>query len=241
MQQETRIENGIESIWQVYEALGGEKRPYHPVYSVNDLAEEAVDPLEERPENKEESWGRPHLGRYTDDIGNMVEDYLQETYDMERVNDGAVDLVVTDGVFEGVPVQAKGAAILASQGEDSNGNWYSRPGGIYMRGKSMEELAEEDALLHTAVHYPRTEFTDSEREGLPVPIRQVHDGSEMEAVESALVGELVLPARKVFENVSFNQNGFKYWDWPNAYGEHPNTSQLVEEWYEDSVIEDRIN
>ncbi len=241
MEQLEETSSDIETIWSVYEALGGEKRPYHPHFSMNSRAEEAVDPLDQRPEDKRESWGRPHLGRYTDDIGNMVEDYLEDTYHMERVNDGEVDLVVTDGVFEDVPVQAKGAAILASQGEDGKGRWYSRPGGIYMREESMKKLAEQDALLHTVVHYPRSSFTDDERQKLPVPVENVNEGTEMEPVESALVGELVLPVDQVFEQVEFNSNGFRYWDWPEAYGEKPNTSALVEEWYRNSFIEEKID
>lgn len=241
MEQLEESSSDIETIWSVYEALGGEKRPYHPHFSMNNRAEGAVNRLEQRPEDKRESWGRPHLGRYTDDIGNMVEDYLENTYDMKRVNDGEVDLVVTDGVFEDVPVQAKGAAILASQGEDGKGRWYSRPGGIYMREDSMKKLAEQDALLHTVVHYPRSSFTDDERQKLPVPVENVNEGTDMEPVESALVGELVLPVDKVFEQVEFNSNGFRYWDWPEPYGENPNTSALVEEWYKNSFIEEKID
>lgn len=241
MHQELNETEGIETIWQVYEELGGEKRPYHPHFSINERAEAALNPLDERPSDKRESWGRPHLGRYTDDIGDMVEDYLEGTYDMERVNNGEVDLRVTDGAFEDIPVQAKGAVILASQGENSNGDWYSRPGGIYMREQAMEKLAQEEALLHTVVHYPRTEFTDPEKESLKTPIRTVHDGSEMEPVESALIGEIVLPVERVMEKVSFNNNGFRYWDWPEAYGEKPNASQIANEWYEDTFIEDRTD
>lgn len=240
MQQEIKETKGIETIWSVYEALGGEKRPYHPHFSINEHAEEALEPLNKRPSDKRESWGRPHLGRYTDDIGNMVEDYLEEQYDMERVNNGEVDLRVTDGAFEGVPVQAKGAVLLASQGEDTNGNWYSRPGGIYMREQSMNKLAQGDALLHTVVHYPRTEFTASEREKLVTPIREVYNGSKMEPVESALIGELVLPVEQVMEEVNFNDNGFRYWDWPEAYRERPNTSQLVSDWYRNTFIEEKM-
>lgn len=240
MAQEMRRDVGIESIWEVYEALGGERRPYHPLFSINELADEAVDPLEERPENKEESWGRPHLGSYTEDIGEMVENYLEDVYDMERVNNGAVDLRVTDGVFEGIPVQAKGAVILASQGPDGKGTWYSRPGGIYMREGAIEELSEEDSLLHTVVHYPKEEFTDAEREKLSVPFREVHDGSEKTPVESALVGELVMPVNKVAEEVNFNNNGYKYWDWPEAYGSKPSTHNTVDKWYKDSFIDANI-
>ncbi len=240
MKQLEESSSDIETIWSLYTALGGEKRPYHPHFSMNDRAEDAIEPLEERPEDKRESWGRPHLGRYTDDIGNMVEDYLEETYDMRRVNDGEVDLVVTDGVFEGVPVQAKGAAVLASQGEDGNGSWYSRPGGIYMREDSMEKLSEKDSLLHTVIHYPRNSFTEDEKNHMPVPVEEVNDGEDMEPVESALVGELVLPVGKVFEKVDFNSNGFLYWDWPEAYGEKPDTSGLVEEWYRDSFIQEKV-
>jgi hypothetical protein len=110
-----------------------------------------------------------------------------------------------------------------------------------MREDSMKKLAEQDSLLHTVVHYPRSSFTEEERNKMPVPVESIHEGSEMESVESALVGELVLPAEKVFEQLEFNSNGFLYWDWPEAYGERPDTSGLVEEWYRDSFIEEKID
>jgi hypothetical protein len=65
MRQLEESSSDIETIWSVYQALGGEKRPYHPHFSMNDRASGAIDPLEQRPEDKRESWGRPHLGRYT--------------------------------------------------------------------------------------------------------------------------------------------------------------------------------
>ena len=110
-----------------------------------------------------------------------------------------------------------------------------------MREDSMKKLAEQDALLHTVVHYPRSSFTDDERQKLPVAVENVNEGTDMEPVESALVGELLLPVDKVFEQVEFNSNGLRYWDWPEAYGEKPNTSALVEEWYKNSFIQEKID
>lgn len=244
---ENKKDPAITKIWKVYESLGGKKRPWHPYFSMNDLSNSALDIPNPRPEDKENSWNRPHLGNYTDNIGNAIEDYLEETYNMVRINDGPVDLRVTDGPFEGSPVQAKGAAVIVSQGQSSDGCWYSRPGGIYMREPSITQLIEEnndygdDALLHTVVHYPQFAFEEETN----VPIIEVNDGEEdgKEHVKTALIGELVMPVEKALETIEFNGGKRKacYWDWPKAYGERPNTSNIVEEWYEDTILTEKLN
>ena len=225
---------GTETINKLYSELGGSHRPWHPYFVMNDRTPGSIRPLEKRPADKEKEWGRPDLERHTEGIGNMVERYLEENYNMERVNNGCIDLIVTEGIFEDIEVQAKGAAVLVSQGRDANGNWYSRPGGIYMRENSINKLAERDSLLHTVVHYPRSDFQRDFEHDFNVPLEPLSP-----EIESALIGELILPVEKVKEEISFNNNGYCYWEWTKAYGERPNTADIGE-WYKDSFIEDRL-
>lgn len=164
---------------------------------------------------------------------------------MERINDGPVDLRVTEGPFEGSPVQAKSAAVIVSRGRRSDGSWYSSPGGIYMREKSITKLLDpeesygENPLLHTVVHYPKSGFNTE----LEIPVREVCDGLEenREPVKTALVGELILSVEQVLEEVSFNNGKRKacYWDWPEAYGRRPDTSETVEKWYENTFLTEK--
>ena len=231
MEAENEKKASIQNIWNVQEGLGGEVRGWHPEFFMNDRADEAVDKLDERPESVEE-WGRPDLEELTDEIGDAVEEYLEGRYWMDNIDDGAVDLVVEEGPFEGSLVQAKGAAVLAKGGKrDSQGRLYSRPGGFYMREDRMEELveAEEDAILYTAVHYPCRQHSIEE-----VPILELND-----EVDTAIIGEFAFPAEKVHRETEYNSGGFGYWKWPDAYGERPKSSSTVKKWYDDSFLQAR--
>ena len=135
----------------IFTALGGEPRNWHPGHSELEREDDVED--------------RMDLSHCTEAIGRMGEEYLAETYDMEIVDDGEVDLVVTDGVFEGVPVQSKCAIRVASRGERIS------DGGIYMKGDAMARLAgasyntealdyemngePQQGLLHAIVHQAR--------------------------------------------------------------------------------------
>lgn len=207
----------------IFSELGGEERPWHP------FDEELLNSIEypdERPLNKRDEWQRPDLEDYTDEIGKSIEDYLSERYDMELVDDREVDLVVDSGPYANTDVQAKGAIFLASQGQDRDGRWYSRPGGIYLREDGFKQL-DDDSLLHSVVHLPRFEWSRD----IPVPVLEINDGIKKEKVETALVGELVLPVNQVQKEISFNSNGYLYWEWPEVYGAEPDTSSVEQEWY----------
>jgi len=151
---------------------------------------------------------------------------------MEIVDDGAVDLVVDDGEFEGTLVQAKGASVLSKGGKrDAQGRLYSRPGGFYMREDRMKELAEaeEDAILYTVVHYPRREHEIQD-----VPLLDVND-----VIDTAVIGELAFSAEDVYRRTDFDSDGKKYWKWPHAYGERPETSSTVDNWYSETFLQAR--
>jgi len=229
MKTRTREKASIEEIWAVQEALGGERIGWHPHFHMNDRAERAEDTLEEKPESVEE-WGRPDIGDFTDDIGNAVENYLEDRFWMENIDDGAVDLVVEEGEFEGAYVQAKGATVLAKGGKkDSQGRLYSRPGGFYMREERMKELAEadEDAILYTVVHYPRREHDTED-----VPVLDVND-----EIDTAVIGEMAFPAEEVYKRTDFDSDHKKYWKWTDAYGERPSTPETVDNWYSNSFLQ----
>lgn len=218
----------IEDIWSIQEALGGERHGWHPYFQMNDRAREAEDPLDERPESVEE-WGRPDLDGATDEIGDAVEEYLEDRFWMDNIDDGAVDLVVEEGSLQGSLVQAKGAIVLAKGGKrDSHGRLYSRPGGFYMREDRMEELAEaeKNAILYTVVHYPRREHDTD------LPVLDVN-----EEIDTAVIGELAFPAEEVYRRTDFDSDGKKYWKWSKAYGERPDTSETVDNWYRNSFLE----
>lgn len=224
-----RKRKSVESIWRIQEALGGERRGWHPRFYMNDITTDSAETLDERPESVED-WGRPELESSTKQIGDAIESYLEENYWMDNVDDGAVDLIVEEGAFEDALVQAKGAVVKATQGDDGKGRMYSRPGGFYLREDRMKELSEadEDAILYTVVHYPRRELP----EDLEVPLVSINDD-----VDSALVGEFAFPAEEVYRSTDFDRDGKKYWDWDKAYGERPNTSSVVERWHQDSFLE----
>ena len=220
-----------EMIRDIFLELGGGDRPWHPL---DPAVTDTIDYPTERPQNIRDDWKRPDLENYTEDIGRSVEEYLETTYQMERVDEGEVDLLVTDGQMEGTEVQSKGSIFLASQGPDGKGGYYSRPGGIYVRDTGLGELPR-DALLHSVVHLPRFEW-DSD---ISVPVIKISDGEEdREHVETALVGELVLPVGKVQDEISYDSDGTYYWDWEDAYGEEPDDEGIEERWYSGSFLED---
>ena len=228
MKQETRSKASVQEIWDIQEALGGERSGWHPYFHMNERTQSAEDPLEERPESMEE-WGRPELDGATDEIGDTIEEYLEDRFSMSIVDDGAIDLIVEQGPLEGSLVQAKGAIVLAKGGKkDSQGRLYSRPGGFYMREDRMEELAQadENAILYTVVHYPRREHDTD------LDVLEVND-----EIDTAVLGELAFPAEEVYERTDFDSDGKKYWKWSDAYGERPDTSGTVQDWYRESFLE----
>lgn len=221
----------------IFVALGGEPRNWHPAHSGLP-----------RPETTED---RPDLSHFSEAIGTIGEEYLEDTYDMEYVDRGPVDLVVTDGVFEGTPVQAKTVIRLASRGDGVS------DGGIYMKGPAMAELTgavydeegrdyvfesePEEALLHTIVHQPKEQYTEEERDSLDVPVRTIETDDGQKVADTALVGEAVIAAHRAVENNKFNggERRAKYWHWSRAYQPFKDSANNVVkpcEWYGDTFV-----
>ncbi len=243
-------------IYEVFGALGGEPKSYHPRFYVNEWADAAHDPLVKHPENVENDWFRPNLEPVTQKINNAHENYLAENFDMERMDGRGsyssdllnqdelnqakeVDLVVTEGPFKDTLVQAKSAALRVTRGNRAAGGHKSTPGGIYMRNnlEALRDDWDQNAVLYASIHYPRTEF----EEELPVPTVEVVSEEDDELgngkLETAYVGDFVIPVGRVLEEVEFYPSGYRNWEWPNALGESPDPDYLVEKWHEDSFIE----
>jgi hypothetical protein len=240
--EKSRTENSEPlSFNDIFVALGGEPRNWHPAHSAL-----------ERVENVD---SRMNFSHHTDAIGRMGEEYLEETYNMEIIDDGEVDLRITDGVFEGLPVQSKCAIRVASRGERTS------DGGIYMKGPAMGELAgatynpetqdyemteqPKEGLLHTIIHQPREEYSEQVKDDLDLPLRDIIKKEDGKVAETFLVGELVIPAYKAVESVKFNTGDrrAKYWDWQKAYlpAKDGNSNAVkVSDWYSDSFIAERM-
>ena len=199
----------------IFTALGGEPRDWHPGHFSL-----------EREEDVEE---RMDFSPHTEAIGRMGEEYLEETYDMEIVDDGEVDLRVTGGVFEGVPVQSKCAIRVASRGH------HTSDGGIYMKGPAMSKLSgatyntelhdyemqkePKEGLLHAIVHQPREEYSEEVKKNVNAPLRDIVKKEEGKIAETFLVGEIVIPAHRAVESVKFGAGDRRasYWNWSKAY------------------------
>lgn len=225
----------------IFVALGGEPRTWHPEHSV----------LEE----EEDIGDRMNFSPHTEAIGRMGEEYLAETYNMEIIDDGEVDLVVTDGVFEGVPVQSKCAIRIASRGERTS------DGGLYMKGPAMGKLAgaaynsekrdyemqgePEESLLHGIVHQPREEYPEEVKNEVDVPLRDIVKKEEGKVAETFLVGEIVIPAYRAVESVKFGEGERRasYWDWTDAYQparDEESEALTPSDWYQESFISERL-
>jgi len=231
----------VPSFNDIFVALGGEPRSWHPAHSGLEKVEDISD--------------RMNFSPHTDAIGRMGEEYLQETYDMEIVDDGEVDLCVTDGVFEGLPVQSKCAIRVASRGDRTS------DGGIYMKGHAMARLSgavynnekrdyeivgdPDKGLLHTMVHQPREEYPEEVKEDLDLPVRDIVRQEDGKVAETVLVGEMVIPAYRAVQNVKFNTGDRRasYWEWSDAYlPAKDDSSEAVRpsDFYMSSFIEDRV-
>lgn len=225
----------------IFVALGGEPRNWHPDHSEMEREEDVDD--------------RRDFSDCTNAIGKMGEEYLAETYDMEIIDDGEVDLVVTDGVFEGVPVQSKCAIRVASRGD------YISDGALYMKGPAMGELTgatynpekrdyemqgePEESLLHGIVHQPREEYPEEVKNSIDVPLRDIVKKDDGKVAETFLVGEIVIPAYRAVESVKFGEGERRasYWDWTDAYQPaRDEESEAIKpsEWYQDSFISERL-
>ncbi|MBC5793527.1 MAG: hypothetical protein H8Z69_05870 [Nanohaloarchaea archaeon] len=246
-------------IYAALKALGGEPRSYHPRFYVNEWAEAAHDPLIEHPEDVKEDWYRPNLEPFTHDINEAHENYLAENLHMERMNgQGAyrsdelegeelnqakeVDLVVTEGPFKDTLVQAKCAALRVTRGDRPAGGHKSTPGGIYMRDNlpDLRDDWDQDALLYVSIHYPRTDFEDD----LPVPtvpvVEKEDERLDDSKLETAYVGDFIMPVKRVLEEVEFYPSGYRNWEWPDALGEIPEPDCLVDRWLKDSFISENL-
>lgn len=221
----------------IFTALGGKPRPWHPAHS----GLEREDDVEERMDFS------PH----TEAIGRMGEEYLEETYDMEIIDDGEVDLRVTDGVFEGIPVQSKCAIRVASRGH------HVSDGGIYMKGPAMSELAgatyntelhdyemqaePKEGILHAIVHQPREKYSEEVKENVDAPLRDIVKKEDGKVAETFLVGEIVIPAHRAVESVKFGAGDRKasYWNWSKAYQpvkDKKSEAIRPSDWYRESFI-----
>ncbi len=221
----------------IFTALGGESRSWHPAHSGLDREEDVEERMDFSP--------------HTEAIGRMGEEYLEETYDMELIDDGEVDLRVTDGVFEGVPVQSKCAIRVASRGDRVS------DGGIYMKGPAMGKLSgatyntelrdyemraePKEGLLHAIVHQPREKYSEEIKNNVDVPLRDIVKKEEGKIAETFLVGEIVMPAHRAVESVKFGAGNRRasYWDWSKAYTpakDKKSEAIRPSDWYKDSFI-----
>lgn len=226
----------------IFVALGGERRNWHPAHTFLEREDDVSDRMDFSP--------------HTEAIGRMGEEYLEETYDMEIVDDGEVDLVVTDGVFEGIPVQSKCAIRVASRGERIS------DGGIYMKGPAMARLAggryneelldyevrsndTKDGFLHAIVHQPRESYPEEVKKNVDVPLRDIVKKEDGKVAETFLVGEAVIPADRAVENVKFDTGNRRasYWDWSKAYQpakDERSNALRPSDWYRNSFIAEKI-
>ncbi|WEL23281.1 hypothetical protein [Candidatus Nanohalovita haloferacivicina] len=226
----------------IFEALGGSSRTWHPGHTQLERENDVSDRMDFSP--------------HTEAIGRMGEEYLQDTYNMEIVDDGEVDLVVTDGVFEGIPVQSKCAIRVASRGN------YISDGGIYMKGPAMARLAGgsynentldyemngnnlKEGLLHAIVHQPRESYPEQVKEAVDAPIRDIVKKKKGKIAETFIVGEAVIPADRALESVKFDTGDRRasYWNWSKAYQpakDDRSEALKPSDWYSGSFIEDRI-
>lgn len=218
------------SVPEITKFLGSRREQYHPRELLDD-ENFPLERLEPNPQNKHEAWGRRNLREMTDAIGNAWERYLAENYFMDIIDDGAVDLRVTDGLFKDSPVQAKNCCVINSRGSYDDGRAKSSPGVAYMRHDNMEAFSDFDfsksdtvdasdfsrpGLVHVAVHYPLEEMPDLTEK---IPIKHIDHPEFNYSVETAYIGEIVLPATPLYED---NQDRFGNGDrgaWPLKWTE----------------------
>lgn len=234
------------SVPEISEALGFRRESFHPDELLSDT-EIPLDYPETRPEDKYDEWNRPDLRSFTEAIGAAWENNLSERYDMEIVRNGPVDLRVTDGVYEGSPVQAKNACIINSKGQRADGTWRSRPGLVYVKRPEMEALAQTDlsdiegldeqdysspALLHAAVHYPQEDMPELPED---IPVKEIESPDEQDySFETAYIGEIIVPIKPMYEdNIdAFNSGIRQAWplEWPTVFGEKEGNETFMEYW-----------
>lgn len=233
------------SVPEITEFLGSRRNQYHPGELLDD-EKFPLDRLEPNPINKQDAWGRRNLREMTDEIGAAWENYLAENYFMEVIDDGAVDLRVTDGLFEGSPVQAKNCCVINARGSFDDGRAKSSPGSAYMRNYNMEALSDFDfsnsdsvdpddysrpGLVHVAVHYPLEDMPDLPNE---IPVRTIEHPSQDYSVETAYIGEMVLPAKTLYENNKdrFGNGDRAAWPlkWTELFGEENKRNNLMDYW-----------
>lgn len=234
------------SLPEISEDLGFRREQFHPDELLSD-PEFPLDYPERRPEDKYDEWNRPDLRAFTDAIGAAWEENLAERYDMEIVRNGPVDLKVTDGIFEGSPVQAKTACIINSKGQRDDGTWKTQPGLIYVKRPEMESLAEMDfsdtgldlseysppAILHGSVHYPLEDMPPISE----VPTATIESPDERNySFETAYVGEIIAPIGPLYQDNSdsFNGGSRQAWplNWDKAFGESPEDENIMKYWRE---------
>lgn len=182
----------------------------------------------------------------TERIGDAWEHYLSEVYDMEIVDKGPVDLQVTEGIFKGSPVQAKNCCVINSKGYYDNGRAKSSPGVTYMRAHNMEKLAnldlsgfeglEEDnfsrpGLVHAAVHCPLEDMPKLPKD---IPVRTIEHPNQDYEVETAYIGEIVVPAKPLYidNKDRFGNGERKAWPlrWDELFGVEDKNSNYMDYW-----------
>ena len=233
------------SVPEITEFLGSRREQYHPGELLND-EDFPLDELEPNPIDKHEAWGRRDLSEMTHKIGDAWETYLTENYFMEVIDDGAVDLKVTDGLFEGSPVQAKNCCVINARGSFDDGRAKSSPGVAYMRDHSMEALSDFDfsdskevnagdysrpSLVHVAVHYPLEDMPHLPDE---VSTTTIEHPDKDYSVETAFIGEIVLPAGPLYENnkCRFGDGGRGAWPlkWTELFGKENERNKFMDYW-----------
>lgn len=230
------------SVPEISEALGFRREQFHPDELLSD-PEFPLDYPETRPQDKYDEWNRPDLRKFTDAIGAAWEDKLAERYNMDIVRNGPVDLRVTEGRFEGSPVQAKTACIINSKGQRKDGSWKTQSGLLYVKKPEMESLTEMDfgdtgldpdnysppALLHGSVHYPQEDMPALPEEVPTATIESPDDRNY--SFETAYVGEIVTPIGPLYRDNedAFNSGSRQAWplNWDKAFGEDEN---IMEYW-----------
>ena len=230
---------------KISEQLGLKREQFHPDQLLSD-PDFPLDYLETRPEDPYEAWNRPDLREFTDQLGSAWEEILAERYNMETIRNGPVDLRVTEGVFEGSPVQAKSACVINKRGTRADGTVKSQPGQLYIKKPEMESLAHMDlsetsldiadysppALLHGSVHYPQEDMPT-----LPKNIRTAtitpNDGRNY-SFETAYIGEIIAPIPPLYEenNDVFNTGERQAWplSWQTAFGENEEDENIMKYW-----------
>lgn len=233
------------TVAEITEFLGSRRDQYHPEELLED-EDFPLDNLEPHPQNKHEAWGRKNLRDMTDEIGNAWEDYLSQHYNMELIDEGPIDLRVSEGLFEGSPVQAKNCCVINARGSFDDGRAKSSPGVAYMREHNMKYLSDFDfsdfenidkdeysrpGLVHVAVHYPLEEMPNLQGE---IPTNRIEHPDKDYSVDTAYIGEIVIPAKPLYEeNKERFGNGERgAWplNWKELFGSREGNSDFMDYW-----------